>query len=58
MTASLLANAEWLPETFHFLHLGWWVVHVIAILVVFMIGLGAARKCAVAPDLPEAPQEQ
>jgi len=33
-----------LPETFHFLHLGWWIVHVIAIAVVFYIGLSVGRK--------------
>jgi len=58
MILSLLGDAEWLPETFHFLQVGWWVFHVIAVLVVFMIGLLAGRKCTAKPDHPQASQEQ
>jgi len=46
MDATLLANGDLLPETFQFLNLGWWIVHVIGIVVVFLIGLAAGKKCA------------
>jgi len=42
---TMLANGEeLLPETFEFLRLGWWIVHIIAIAVVFMIGWAVGKK--------------
>ena len=35
-----------LPETFHFLNLGWWLVHVVAVALVFYIGLSVGKKKA------------
>ena len=32
------AAGEILPEAFHFLHVGWWVLHLIAIPLVFIVG--------------------
>ncbi len=33
-----------LPQTFQFLGLGWWIVHLIAIPVVFYIGMITGKK--------------
>jgi hypothetical protein len=35
---------ELLPEALEFLRWGWWVVHLIAIPVVFLIGLSVGKK--------------
>ena len=45
MTASILAETEILPEAFQFLHVGWWIVHVIAIPLVLYIGFTLGRRC-------------
>ncbi|MFP4057485.1 MAG: hypothetical protein ACLF0G_11505 [Candidatus Brocadiia bacterium] len=37
-------EGEVLPETFHFLQLGWWVVHIIAIPLVGFIGYTMGKK--------------
>jgi hypothetical protein len=49
MDLLMLANGgegEMLPETFHFLNLGWWVLHVLAIPALFLIGYLVGRKGA------------
>jgi hypothetical protein len=43
--AALLGLVE-LPETFGFLHPGWFLVHVVAIAVVFYIGFLVGKKKA------------
>jgi hypothetical protein len=43
MVHYFLADIE-LPETFHFLNAGWWIVHVIAISVVCGIGYMIGKK--------------
>lgn len=40
----LFANSEMLPDTFRFLGLGWWVIHIIAIPVVGYIGYSIGRR--------------
>jgi len=42
---ALLALVE-LPETFGFLHPGWFLVHAVAIVVVFSIGFLVGKKKA------------
>lgn len=46
MNLAILGEEEVLPETFHFLNAGWWVVHLIAVLVVAYIGylIGGKQK--------------
>ena len=46
MIEMMLANGEGglLPETFHFLHVGWWILHIIAIPVVFLAGFAVGKK--------------
>ena len=41
-----LLNAGVLPETFEFLHAGWWATHVVAIVVLLYIGFLLGRKKA------------
>ena len=41
-----LLNGEGLPETFQFLHAGWWATHVVGIAVVLYIGYLMGRKKA------------
>ncbi|HIJ73860.1 MAG TPA: hypothetical protein HPP83_07145 [Candidatus Hydrogenedentes bacterium] len=60
MTSFILANGkEMLPETFHFLGLGWWVVHIVAIVAVFYIGYMFGKKGAAksAEETPPEPSE-
>ncbi|MCE5326450.1 MAG: hypothetical protein LLG01_08545 [Planctomycetaceae bacterium] len=34
------------PEPIQFLNWGWWIIHVVAIIVVFLIGMAAGKsKC-------------
>lgn len=52
-----------LPETFHFLGLGWWVVHIVAIVAVFYIGYifgkkGAAKSAEETPPEPSEAQTE
>ncbi|MFW6161325.1 MAG: hypothetical protein ACODAJ_01070 [Planctomycetota bacterium] len=42
-------EGEILPETLHFLQPGWWVLHIIAIIVVWLIGFTMGKKKAAAP---------
>jgi len=35
-----------LPETLEFLHLGWWVIHIVGVVVVFYIGFLTGKKKA------------
>lgn len=44
MAPLMLANGEMLPETFHFLGLGWWIVHIISIPVVGYIGYVIGKR--------------
>jgi len=44
MPALALLNGELLPETFHFLHLGWFLLHIIAIPLTLYIGYLISRK--------------
>lgn len=46
MIEPILGNGEILPEALEFLNWGWWVVHVVAIVVVFLIGWGVGKKGA------------
>ncbi len=50
MAMTILANGEILPETFEFLRVGWWIVHLVGIPVVgfvgYMIGKGKGGKSA------------
>ncbi len=39
-------NGELLPETFEFLHAGWWILYLVAIPVVFLIGFAVGKKKA------------
>ena len=41
-----LLNGAGLPETFHFLHAGWWAIHVVGIAVVLGIGYLMGKKKA------------
>jgi hypothetical protein len=41
-------EGERLPEAFHFLNAGWWVVHIIAIPVLWIIGYAMGKKAAAA----------
>jgi hypothetical protein len=34
------------PEPIQFLNWGWWIIHVVAIVVVFLVGTAAGKKCA------------
>lgn len=34
-----------LPEALRFLNWGWWLVHIVAIVVLLMIGCGCGRRC-------------
>ncbi|MFP4053052.1 MAG: hypothetical protein ACLFV7_04220 [Phycisphaerae bacterium] len=43
---ALLASRDMLPETLHFLNLGWWIIHVVAIVVVGAVGYALGRKNA------------
>ncbi len=45
-----LLNAEALPETFHFLHPGWWLVHVVGVAVILYIGFLLGKKKASAAE--------
>ncbi len=53
MLTEVIAQVE-LPETLRFLNLGWWILHIIAIIVVggigFIIGKNSAKKPG--PDVP------
>jgi hypothetical protein len=51
MIADAMAHAEHeiLPETFHFLHAGWWGVHIIMISLIFWAGMAVGRKKAIKP---------
>ena len=40
----MLTLASLLPEPLHFLHFGWWILHVIAITVVFLIGFAVGKR--------------
>ncbi len=44
MIPSVLTVGYLLPESFRFLNVGWWIVHLIAIPLVFLIGWFLARK--------------
>ncbi len=46
---TLLADTEILPDALQFLHVGWWIVHVIAIPVVFLIGYAVGKSKAAKP---------
>lgn len=46
MTYSMLADGEILPETLHFLNLGWWIVHLVGIALVGFIGFTLGKKSA------------
>jgi len=50
MLTSILADAEILPETFGFLGVGWWVVHVIAIPLVGYLGYLIGKRGAAKPS--------
>jgi hypothetical protein len=49
------AEHELLPETFEFLNLGWWILHLVGIPVVFLIGFLVGRRGSKAT--PAAPQQ-
>ena len=40
-------EVELLPESLHFLNWGWWVIHAIAIPLVFLIGVCVGKRCRV-----------
>ena len=44
MVPLALLNGELLPETFHFLHLGWWILHIIAVAVALYVGFLLGKK--------------
>lgn len=44
MFIPMLADADILPESFQFLNLGWWAIHIIAIPLVFYIGYALGRR--------------
>jgi hypothetical protein len=46
MTSFVLANGEILPETFHFLNVGWWIVHIVGIAGVALLGYVIGKKQA------------
>ncbi len=48
MGPTLLA-AEILPETFRFLHVGWFIVHLVAIPLALLIGYAIGKSQAGAP---------
>ena len=33
------------PEPIQFLNWGWWIIHVVAIVVIFLIGVAAGKHC-------------
>ena len=45
-----LLNGAGLPETFHFLHPGWWLIHVVGVAVIFYIGFLLGKKKASAAE--------
>ena len=45
-----LLNAEALPETFRFLHPGWWLTHVVGVAVILYIGFLLGKKKASAAE--------
>ncbi len=49
MIPALLANGDVLPETFDFMRVGWWIVHLIAIPGIFFLGWAAAKAGKGAP---------
>lgn len=55
MLAGMLANGELLPETFHFLEVGWWVVHLVAIPVVFIVGFLVGKRAGARPAAQKPP---
>lgn len=46
-----------LPQTFRFLYLGWWIVHLVAIPLVFVLGFLVGRKAA-RPAASQEPAQQ
>lgn len=40
----ILGNGELLPESWQFLRWGWWVVHLVAIPLVFFIGFLVGKR--------------
>lgn len=37
------------PEPIQFLNWGWWIIHVVGIIVVFLIGMACGKKCHAKP---------
>ena len=42
-----------LPEPLQFLNRGWWITHLVAIPVVFLLGMASCKKCK--SNKPSAP---
>ena len=50
---NVLPLAVDLPESLRFLNVGWWIVHIIAILVVYLIGFAVGlRRAKAKPSAP------
>jgi hypothetical protein len=49
--------AEILPEPLEFLNWGWWLLHVVAIVVVFYIGWAMAKKKMASSADGESPSQ-
>lgn len=47
MIESILTLAVVLPEAFEFLNIGWWVLHLVAIPLVFFIGMAVGKRKSV-----------
>jgi hypothetical protein len=45
----LAQDGQILPDALRFLNWGWWIVHVIAIVVVLLIGMAIGKKKAAKP---------
>jgi hypothetical protein len=43
-----------LPSSMHFLQPGWWVFHLVVIPLIFVLGLAAGRRGALAGDMGTA----